>query len=350
MYDAEANDRRSRFLVPFCPPGLSCRRHLFTWWTEYSICVFMPSGIIFNLLCVAWSLGALVVTPSALFFSFLHQSNCLHTINKLSLQKTMTNYSIKQFPKSRIATIDIGAISKQKHYINALLECDVTLSREQLKALRSGGDKISFTAWLLKVISDTLIKHNDAAAFLIGKKKLITFEDISISLLVEKKLGDTKVPLPVVIEKINKKSLQQITKEIEAAKNEELSEQSIVLNRKTSFMERSYYYLPGYLRRIIWRSILRNPQYVYKKMGNAAFTSVGMFGQIKGWFIHTTIHPISFGAGSVIKKPVVINDEIKIREILNMTVLIDHDVIDGAPMVRFISDLVKSIESAGSIK
>jgi len=262
----------------------------------------------------------------------------------------MKDYSIKSFPESRIATIDIGAVSKQKHYVSALLECDVTLSREKIKSIRRGGSRISFTAWLLKVISDTLIKHNDAAAFLIGKKKIITFDDISISLLVEKKLGDAKVPIPVVLQKINRKSLQEITLEIEAAKSEELSEGSIVLNRKTSLLEKSYYHLPGYLRRIVWKTMLRNPRFIYEKMGNAAFTSLGMFGQIKGWFIHTTIHPISFGAGSVIKKPVVIDNEIKIREILNLTVLIDHNVIDGAPMVRFINDLVKSIETAGSLE
>lgn len=29
---------------------------------------------------------------------------------------------------------------------------------------------------------------------------------------------------------------------------------------------------------------------------------------------------------------------------LNMTILIDHDVIDGAPMARFITDLTKNIK------
>ena len=80
-------------------------------------------------------------------------------------------------------------------------------------------------------------------------------------------------------------------------------------------------------------------------MGSVVLTSVGMMGNVHGWFIHTSIHPISFGVGSIIKKPRVIKDQIEIREILYMTVLIDHDVIDGAPMARFISKLSKNIES-----
>jgi len=44
-----------------------------------------------------------------------------------------------------------------------------------------------------------------------------------------------------------------------------------------------------------------------------------------------------------------IDNEIKIREILNMTILVDHDVIDGAPMVRFLNDLTKYIENGDGI-
>jgi len=80
-------------------------------------------------------------------------------------------------------------------------------------------------------------------------------------------------------------------------------------------------------------------------MGNVAVTSPGMVGKINGWFIHKAVHPVSFGPGSVKKEPVEINNEIKIREILNVTVLLDHDVIDGAPMVRFIKTLTHSFEN-----
>ena len=84
-------------------------------------------------------------------------------------------------------------------------------------------------------------------------------------------------------------------------------------------------------------------------MGNVSITSPGMMGKVNGWFIHRSIHPISFGIGSILKKPTVVDSEIKIREILNMTILIDHDVIDGAPMVRFLKELTKQIETGPEI-
>ena len=85
---------------------------------------------------------------------------------------------------------------------------------------------------------------------------------------------------------------------------------------------------------------LRHTRTAYPQMGNVAVTSVGMMGQVNGWFIHSSIHPLCFGIGSIIKKPVVVDDEIAIREVLNLTMLIDHDVIDGAPMARFVGELV----------
>ena len=90
--------------------------------------------------------------------------------------------------------------------------------------------------------------------------------------------------------------------------------------------------------------MLRHPRLAFKKMGNVAITSIGMIGNVSGWFIPISVHPICFGISNITKKPIVIGNKIEIREILNMTILIDHDVIDGSPMARFISNLSRNIE------
>jgi pyruvate/2-oxoglutarate dehydrogenase complex dihydrolipoamide acyltransferase (E2) component len=255
------------------------------------------------------------------------------------------SFSFKKIPQSRIATFDTFAIGLLKHHVSALLEFDVTDSRNKLKELRRSGINVSFNAWIIKVISSVLQKYPEASAFLYNKKKLIIFNDINISILVEKKIGDSRVPIPLVIEKTNEKSALDITLEIENAKNQEFAGNDIVLRKKSTFSEKLYYRLPGFMRKTVWKIMLRNPGFAYKKMGNVVITSVGMMGRINGWFIHKSVHSVSFGIGSVLKKPVVIDNEIKIREILNMTILVDHDVIDGAPMVRFLNDLTKYIEN-----
>ena len=259
------------------------------------------------------------------------------------------HYHHTKIPRSRIATFDVYSIGLLKHHVSALLEFDVTQSRRKLSDLRKNGTNISFNAWLIKAISRAVEQYPQAASFLYSKKKIVTFKDLHISFLVEKKVGEQKVPLPVVIEQVNLKSAQEITREVEHVKCQTANKKDVVLAKRSKFYERLYYHLPGFLRKQIWRYMINHPKLAYKKMGNVSVTSLGMMGKINGWFIHKSIHPISFGVGSVIQKPAVVNDDIKIREILNMTILIDHDVIDGAPMVRFLKELRKNIEMGAEL-
>jgi pyruvate/2-oxoglutarate dehydrogenase complex dihydrolipoamide acyltransferase (E2) component len=265
------------------------------------------------------------------------------------ISKMDRQYFYKKFPRSRIASFDTFAAGLGRHHVAALLEFDVTDARKKLREIRRKGTEISFNGWLIKVISSVLIRHPEAAAFLHNKRKLIIFRDINISVIVEKTIGNSRVPLPLLIERTNQKSSHEITGEIKGAKESELYNNDILPGRKATVLENLYYLLPGFIRRLIWILILKMPKMAFRKMGNVVVTSVGMMGKINGWFIQKSIHPVSFGIGSVIRKPLAVGSEVRIREVLNMTVLIDHDIIDGAPMVRVLDDLTSYIENGMEI-
>lgn len=263
----------------------------------------------------------------------------------------MTKYKIQKFPDSRIASIDICEIGNRKHHVTGLVEFDVTESRKKIREYnRSNKNKISFNAWLISVIGSTIKKHEASSSYLIGKNKLIIFDDINVSIIVEKDLNGIKVPIPLIIEKANEASIESITMQIAEARNKEFTDKDIVLQKKTRQLERIYYLLPGFLRRYFWVFLLKHPKQAFRRMGNVAFTSIGMMGKVSGWFIPISVHPVCFGISSIIKKPSVIDDRIEIREMLNVSILLDHDVIDGAPMARFISDLSKNIENGFNIE
>ncbi len=240
--------------------------------------------------------------------------------------------------------MDTLSMSLKKHYVVALLECDVTGNRQKIKKARSVKN-ISFNAWLIKVMSDVIQKHELVASYIKSKHKTIIFNDVNMTVLVEKKVGNTAVPLPLLIRQTNQKTAEEITQIIKNATKEEVSEDSVVIHEKPSFIERVYFLLPGFLRRIMWKMILRWPRYLYNKMGNVGFTALGMMGTIKGWFIHKAVHPLSIGVGSIVKKPLVVKDRVRARDVLHLTLLIDHDVVDGAPMARFVKELCENIES-----
>jgi len=256
----------------------------------------------------------------------------------------MPDHKIKKFPRTRIATIDIGAVGIKKHHVSAFLEVDLTDSRVKIRQYRRDKGKISLIAWMVKVISSTLMDYGEAASFLKGKRKLVIFNDINVSMAVEKVLDGQKVPIPLVIEKVNQRSIESITEQINTAVETVMEMGEIVLESKSNRLEGLYYHLPGFLRRMFWRYMLNNPEFAFSKMGNVSITSLGMIGKSKGWFLPISVHPICFGIGRITKKPVVVNDQIVIREILNLTVMIDHDVIDGARMARFMGELTEKLE------
>jgi pyruvate/2-oxoglutarate dehydrogenase complex dihydrolipoamide acyltransferase (E2) component len=254
-------------------------------------------------------------------------------------------YKVVKFPKSRVATIDVCEIGKSKHHITALIEADVTASREKIRKYRRATGKISFTAWLIKVIAQTIKDHENVAALRKGKRRLVVFDEINISVLVEKEIDGQKVPLPVVISRANEQKTEAITAQLHEAISTVVTSKDVVLQTESNRFERFYHLFPGFARRYVWRFLLKKPKLVFRKMGNVAITSVGMAGNINGWFIPISVHPICFGIGSIIKKPKVVNDSVEIRQMLAMSVLMDHDVVDGAPMARFISELSANIET-----
>jgi hypothetical protein len=80
--------------------------------------------------------------------------------------------------------------------------------------------------------------------------------------------------------------------------------------------------------------------------GTVFVTAVGMFGKgHSGWGIATTPQSLGLVVGSTIWKPWVVNRHIEPREILNLTVQFDHDIVDGGPATRFTRRLIELIES-----
>ncbi len=259
------------------------------------------------------------------------------------------NFTVSEFPRTRLATFDIGALSRKKHYVTALLELDVTEARRKLRERKRAGAKVSFTGWLLQTIAGTVARHREAAAFRVGRRKLMVFDDVNVSLIVEKEVDGQRVPLPLLIRKADGRTAEEITAEIDRAKAGRLDGEQMVLERGMTAAEKLYYFLPGAVRRLAWRLMMKRPRFLFAKMGNVVVTAVGMMGQVNGWFVQTSVHPLSFGIGSIVKKPVARGDEVVVAEMLHLSVLVDHDAVDGAPMARFIAALTESIESGAGL-
>ncbi len=261
--------------------------------------------------------------------------------------KNLGTFKEIEFAQSRIGTVDIGRVSHLKHQITSLIELDVTEARKMLRELKRHNKNFSFNAWLIKCISMAIEENKAIQGMRLGRKKIIVFDDIDISIMIERDVNGIKVPLPYLIRKANEKSIGDIALETLSAQQQTIDNEGdyVLGEKKNRRMMKLYAGTPGFIRRVFWRKMINSPFLTKSNMGTVMVTSVGMIGRINGWVIPRSVHPLAFAIGSIIKKPGLYKGNIEVREYLYMTVLVDHDVIDGAPAIRILSKLVDFIEN-----
>lgn len=248
----------------------------------------------------------------------------------------------ESFQRSRIGTLDIGVVGKRRHHITALLEIDVTLAKRTLK----GRQGLTFNSWLLKCIGDGVAQNPELHGIRRGEREIVRFLDVDMALVIEREVAGHRVPLPYVIRGINKKSPEEVCQDVRNGQRQPVDQtKGYVLGEVSQPVgARLYSYLPGFVRRLIWTFLLRNPLAVRRCMGTVMVTSIGMVGRFSGWVIPVSVHPLCFAVGAVVKKPWVVDGRVEPRDILHLTVLADHDVIDGAPAARAMARLIQMLE------
>ena len=87
-----------------------------------------------------------------------------------------------------------------------------------------------------------------------------------------------------------------------------------------------------------------------QRTGTVAVTSVGMFAG-GGGFGSTplTLMSLEVIVGGMSQRPRVVDGQIAVRDVLDLTVAIDHNVVDGAPAARFAAAFHELLESAAAM-
>jgi pyruvate/2-oxoglutarate dehydrogenase complex dihydrolipoamide acyltransferase (E2) component len=266
-------------------------------------------------------------------------------------------YEEKPFPKIQNSVGDIFEFSRSKYYVLGLVEADVTLAQEIIEQHKvKTGELLSFTGWIAKCLARTITEFPEANSYRKGRNRVVTFKGVDIVIVVEKKVGGNRYPIPYVIRNVNEKKFAEVHAEIRNAQagifgdEQEAIDEEKKRDSKSFFMRMvNPYSLPRFIRMIYWRGFRTDPFKVKRVMGTAGITSVGMFGKSGGWPISVGTHTIDLAVGGIARKPGVVGDGIAIREFLQFSIYFDHEIIDGAPAARFASRLVELMENAFSL-
>jgi len=232
-----------------------------------------------------------------------------------------------------------------RHRVYGLVELDVTKARDYIRGHEAKtGEVLSFTGWLIKCIGQAVSENKEIQAYRKGRNDFVVFDDVDVSIVVEREVEGEKVPVPYVVRKANEKSFRAIHHEIRAAQSQKEIVSPVLGSETVPRIMNVFMKLPKFLRKVGWWKFKNDPFLKKRVMGTVGLTSVGMFGNIGGWPIALGFHSLEFAVGGISKKPVVVEKRTEIRELLSLTVMFDEAVVYGAPAARFISRLSELIQ------
>lgn len=251
-------------------------------------------------------------------------------------------YSEYPWPPIRNVVVDFLETAHATHTIHGLLEVDASkplkLIRQYQRAMKHA---VSFSAFLLYCLGKSVDKHKDVQAYRKGKK-LIVFDDVDINTMIEKRKPDgALVPVSYIIRAANRKSLAQINLELRQAVSTDLHDDKNVQKRARLTK------LPKWIRRIIWRRIEKDPFLHKQHRGTVGLTNAsGAASQRPGWLVPITPVTCGVSVGGIYEKVYLTKGIPETRRTLCLTVSVNHDIVDGAPAVRFGETFIQLIENA----
>jgi pyruvate/2-oxoglutarate dehydrogenase complex dihydrolipoamide acyltransferase (E2) component len=89
---------------------------------------------------------------------------------------------------------------------------------------------------------------------------------------------------------------------------------------------------------------------VRQRVGTVAVTAVGMFADGGGYGITPmSLMSLEVVVGGMTQRPLVVDGQVAVRDVVDLSLAIDHNVVDGAPAARFSADLRRIMESTDII-
>jgi pyruvate/2-oxoglutarate dehydrogenase complex dihydrolipoamide acyltransferase (E2) component len=252
------------------------------------------------------------------------------------------------FAPARSLYADTLSLGHRKHTVHGLIEVDVTRPRSIIRAHRAAsGERVSFTAFLTACLGRAVASNREMHAYRDWRRRLVLFDDVDISTMIEMEVEGKRLPLAHVIRGANRRTVRSIHDEIRQL---QARTRHGPPHRLWPYL-RLYPWIPGFLRRLVWRFVFASPHRIKKNVGTVGLTAVGMFGRGVGWAVTWPVYTLGLAIGGIAQRPVLGEDGgLENREYLSITLSVDHDVVDGAPIARFAQNLSELIESARGLE
>ena len=165
---------------------------------------------------------------------------------------------------------------------------------------------------------------------------------MDVQVLIEVPTPQGPFGLVHVVRDADIRSVEEISDEIRAAKaNPSSTRNGRLLDTLAPALGR----VPGLYR--VMYAVMSRSHHVHDAIGTVQVTALGMFADGGGLAIAPpSLASLAIVVGGVSSIPVEVDGHIETTELLDLTVSIDHNVVDGAPATRFAADFRRIMQRA----
>jgi len=196
--------------------------------------------------------------------------------------------------------------------VGLTLEADVTALIEWRERLGAEGTKVSYNVLLAKLVAAALREYSYMNAQLVDDETILELDAINIGIAVDAERG---LLVPVLAE-VDKKEVTALQEEYEALTERATAGKSTLAD------------LEG---------------------GTFTITNLGSLEVEQFMPIINVPECAILGVGAIVKKPVVVNDQIQIGPMMSLTLAFDHRLVDGAAAARFLQRVKHLIHNPSEV-
>jgi len=249
---------------------------------------------------------------------------------------------VRPFPSNRRLVTAAMRAGRRKMPMYGLVDVDVTTANRLLTSDNPPG---SLTAFVVASVARAAAAHPEVHAYRNWRGQLVTHHHVDVATMVEISTRQGPFAIPHLLRDADIRTVAELTAELSRVKREpRTSSSGKWLERTAPAATR----IPGTIPAMY--GVMARSVTARQRIGTVAVTAVGMFAGGGGFGITPlTLMSLEVIVGGMTQRPRIVDGQVAIRDVLDLTLAIDHNVVDGAPAARFAAEFRELLESAAVI-
>jgi pyruvate/2-oxoglutarate dehydrogenase complex dihydrolipoamide acyltransferase (E2) component len=245
----------------------------------------------------------------------------------------------RPFPSDRRLVTAAMRAGRRRMPMYGLIDVDVTAAKRLLACQDPPG---SLTAFVVGSVARAAAAHPEVHAYRNWRGQLVTHHYVDVGTMVEISTPQGLFALPHVLRDADVRGVPELTAELRRVKREpSTSPSGRWLDRAAPTATR----IPGAIPAMY--AVMARSVTARQRIGTVAVTAVGMFAGGGGFGITPmTLMSLEVIVGGMSQRPRIVDGQVAVRDVLDLTLAIDHNVVDGAPAARFAAEFRRLLESA----